>query len=89
MSTEPAHLRGQLLSGRGELLRRVVAGERQTRMKLVNPDLARRMNELPRFRTAHPNTLDLDVTRIAAEEAADRIIGWAQQRKALDDATRL
>jgi hypothetical protein len=57
-----------------ELLRRVVSPDRRERMKLVDPVRARFLNdEVPRFETAHPNTLRLDVTRISADEAASLI----------------
>lgn len=64
-----------------ELLRRVVSESRKRRMKLVDPVLAKRLNdEVPHFETDHPNTLRLDVTNIPAAEAATMIIEWARSR---------
>jgi hypothetical protein len=58
-----------------ELLRRVVSPDRRERMKLVDPAMARYLNdEVARFETAQPNTLRVDVTRIPADEAARLIV---------------
>ena len=59
-----------------EVMRRVVGPDRRERMKLVDPGLAREFNEGPRFTTSHPNTLELDVTHLPAEESAERIVSW-------------
>jgi hypothetical protein len=64
-----------------ELLRRVVNDSRRERMKLVDPVVAKRINdEVPHFETNHPNTLRLDVTDIPATEAATTIVAWARGR---------
>ncbi|MGH2608505.1 MAG: hypothetical protein ACRDHF_05390 [Tepidiformaceae bacterium] len=68
-----------------ELLKRVVREDRRDRMKLVDPTEARRLNdEVPRFRSTHPNTLELDVTAIAPGAAAEMIVDWARRCQAVE-----
>lgn len=64
-----------------ELVRRVVSEDRRVRMKLVDPAMARWMNEdVPPFRTTHPNVLQLDVTQTTVGSAANTIVEWAEAR---------
>jgi hypothetical protein len=61
-----------------ELLRRMSQPERAIRMKMTNPDLARRTflaQEL--FAPDHESALELDVTHLGPAEAAARIIEHA------------
>ena len=60
-----------------EVVRRVGQPSRRERMKLLDPVQAASMNEGPPFGTSHPNLLRLDVTEIAPEESALRIVAWA------------
>ena len=66
-----------------ELQRRIVGDDRRQRLKLVDPVAGARYNEeLPGFRTDHPNLLELDVTSISPLEAAHTIVRWAVTRAA-------
>lgn len=63
-----------------ELINRISTDSRRERMKLIDPGEGRRLNEMPRFTTDHPNFAVLDVTAIAPEESARRIREWAEER---------
>lgn len=64
----------------GELLNRIGSESRRQRMKLLDPALARHLNEdFPVFETDHPNLLRLDTTRTSPAASARRIAEWAQQ----------
>jgi hypothetical protein len=65
-----------------EVVRRVVQSDRRQRMKLVDPGLARQLNDGPQFTTAHPNVLQLDVTHVPPEECAARIVAWVSECRA-------
>ena len=61
------------------LVQRVVSEDRARRMKLIDPVRTASLNDdVPAFRTDHPNTLELDVTHVSPDEAASRIIEWTQ-----------
>lgn len=61
-----------------ELVQRIVRPDRRQRMKLTDPIEGRRLNDdLPPFRTDHPNVLSLDVTRTRPKETAEAIVAWA------------
>lgn len=63
-----------------ELTRRITLPDRESRMKLIDPAEGRRLNdEVPRFKTSHPNLLELDVTRLAPEQSAARVVEWARR----------
>ena len=66
-----------------ELMHRIGTESRRQRMKLLDPGLARHLNDdIPPFETDHPNLLRLDVTHIAPEESARRIAAWAEACRA-------
>ena len=63
-----------------ELMNRIGTESRRERMKLLDPDEGRRLNELPRFTTDHENFFILDVTSLPPEESARRIRDWGDLR---------
>ncbi len=64
-----------------ELMNRIGTESRKQRMKLIDPVLGAKFNdETPHFETDHPNVLRLDVTSLAPEESARRIVEWAKSR---------
>jgi hypothetical protein len=72
-----------------ELVRRIVSRSRQERMKLTDPVEGARMNDdVPHFRSGHPNVLELDVTRLPAERSARLIVEWARRRKQIETPRR-
>ncbi len=60
-----------------ELMNRIGTDSRRQRMKLIDPNMGRQLNEGPQFTTDHPNFLILDVTSVPPEESARRIAQWA------------
>ena len=61
-----------------ELVQRIVRPDRRARMKMIDPIQGRRWNDdLPPFRTDHPNALALDVTRRIPAESVRAILEWA------------
>lgn len=60
-----------------ELMNRIGTESRRARMKLLDAEAGKRLNEQPPFETGHPNFLRLDVTRIPPDESARRIAAWA------------
>ena len=63
-----------------ELMNRIGSDSRRERMKLLDPVVGRRLNELPRFTTDHPNFLVLDVTGVQPQAAARQIREWRESR---------
>lgn len=60
-----------------ELVRRIVQPDRRARMKLVDPVQGARLNDdVPQFQSDLPNTLELDVSRTPARDAAQAIVDW-------------
>lgn len=63
-----------------ELVKRIVTPFRRMRMKLVDPVRGAHINdEVPQFRTDHPNLLELDVSDRPPEEAASVILDWVKR----------
>ncbi len=63
-----------------ELVRRVTMPDRRARMKLVDPVAVRRLgDEVPLYVPRHANTMEMDVTRLAPEESARRIVAWVRE----------
>lgn len=61
----------------GELVRRIVRPDRRARLKLIDPVAGARLNdEVPQFRTDHPNLLELDVSHTPPNDAARAIADW-------------
>ena len=61
-----------------ELVQRIVRPDRRARMKMLDPIQGRRWNDdLPPFRTDHPNALAWDVTRRIPAESVRAILEWA------------
>jgi hypothetical protein len=63
-----------------ELVRRIVSPDRRERMKLIDPIQGAYLNDaVPHFTTQHPNKLELDTARTTPDEAAVRIVEWAER----------
>ena len=63
-----------------EVLRRVSNPDRATRMKLVDPDVARSIMAAGMTLPTWPELTDLDITGLSAGEAADRVIALGEDR---------
>jgi hypothetical protein len=63
-----------------ELVRRIGSPDRRERMKLIDPIQGAYLNdEVPHFTTKHPNKLELDTSRTTPDEAAARVVAWAER----------
>ncbi|MEE9298118.1 MAG: chloramphenicol phosphotransferase [Acidimicrobiia bacterium] len=69
----------RLLCDPEEIARRIVSSERRKRMKSADPEEPHRLATAgPPYDPGHPNTLTLDITAMAPDEAAAQILAHAE-----------